>query len=97
MKLANLAPKINKVLAVAVPGLTSISAAASAAGLVATDHHHSSWMAAVTVAAGTMAAAVLEHEGQIGMVVEMYMSCAGFFYHLRLMKKRLGRRNLMMR
>ncbi|CAN1811243.1 Probable F-box protein At4g22030, partial [Linum perenne] len=73
MKLGNMALKVNKVLAVSGPALTGIAAAASAAGLVG-----------VAVAAGAMAAAVntLEHGGQIGMVVEMYRSCAGFFDHL---------------
>ncbi|CAN1165696.1 Probable F-box protein At4g22030 [Linum perenne] len=74
MKLGNMALKVNKVLAVSGPALTGIAAAASAAGLVA-----------VAVAAGAMAAAIntLEHGGQIGMVVEMYRSCAGFFDHLK--------------
>ncbi|CAN1165695.1 Probable F-box protein At4g22030 [Linum perenne] len=73
VKLGNMALKVNKVLAVSGPALTGIAAAASAAGLVG-----------VAVAAGAMAAAVntLEHGGQIGMVVEMYRSCAGFFDHL---------------
>ncbi|CAN0912515.1 Probable F-box protein At4g22030 [Linum grandiflorum] len=72
-KLGSMVLKLNKVLAVSGPALTGIAAAASAVGL-----------ASVAVGAGALATAVntLEHGGQIGMVVEMYRNCAGFFDHM---------------
>ncbi|KAK3432083.1 hypothetical protein EUGRSUZ_E04028 [Eucalyptus grandis] len=73
LRLGNLALKLNKMLAVSSPLLTSIAAAGSAFG----------GSAATTVAAiaGAMAAIInsFEHGGQVGMVVEMYRNCAGFF------------------
>ncbi|KAJ9169134.1 hypothetical protein P3X46_020596 [Hevea brasiliensis] len=75
MRLGNLALKINKILAISGPLLTGIAAAGSAfVGNV-------SWAAIVAVAAGALATTVntFEHAGQVGMVVEMYRNCAGFF------------------
>ncbi|KAF8030203.1 hypothetical protein BT93_E2597 [Corymbia citriodora subsp. variegata] len=73
LRLGNLAQKLNKMLAVSGPLLTAIAAAGSAFG----------GSAATTVAAitGAMAAIInsFEHGGQVGMVVEMYRNCAGFF------------------
>lgn len=74
LRLGNIALKANKVLAVSGPVLTGLAAIASAfAG--------SSAGATVAAAAGSLAAAVntFEHGGQVGMVVEMYRNCAGFF------------------
>ncbi|CAL1412869.1 unnamed protein product [Linum trigynum] len=81
-RLGSLMLKINKTLAVSGPALSGAAAAASAVGLVGGDNN--GWAAAVAVAAGAMATAVntLEHGGQIGMVVEMYRNCAGFFNQL---------------
>ncbi|KAF8030193.1 hypothetical protein BT93_E2589 [Corymbia citriodora subsp. variegata] len=73
LRLGNLALKLNKILAVSAPLLTGIAAASSAfGGLTATT------VAAIT---GAMAAIInsFEHGGQVGMVVDMYRNCAGFF------------------
>ncbi|KAF2303738.1 hypothetical protein GH714_021549 [Hevea brasiliensis] len=57
------------------PLLTGIAAAGSA------FVGNGSWAAIVAVAAGALATTVntFEHAGQVGMVVEMYRNCAGFF------------------
>ncbi|KAG6776791.1 hypothetical protein POTOM_016579 [Populus tomentosa] len=75
MRLGNLALKVNKILAISGPLLTGIAAAGSA------FVGHGSWAAIVAVTAGALASTVntFEHGGQIGMVVEMYRNCAGFF------------------
>ncbi|KAF2303717.1 hypothetical protein GH714_021447 [Hevea brasiliensis] len=75
MRLGNLALKINKILAISGPLLTGIAAAGSA------FVGNGSWAAIVAVAAGALATTVntFEHAGQVGMVVEMYRNCAGFF------------------
>ncbi|GAY35226.1 hypothetical protein CUMW_015070 [Citrus unshiu] len=75
-RLGSLGLKINKTLAISGPLLTGIAAVGSA--FVGTN---SSWAAAVAAVAGALAATVntLEHGGQVGMVVEMYRNCAGFF------------------
>ncbi|KAJ6925438.1 hypothetical protein NC651_009964 [Populus alba x Populus x berolinensis] len=75
MRLGNLALKVNKILAISGPLLTGIAAAGSA------FVGHGSWAAIVAVTAGALAGTVntFEHGGQIGMVVEMYRNCAGFF------------------
>ncbi|KAF2304701.1 hypothetical protein GH714_037527 [Hevea brasiliensis] len=67
--------KINKILAISGPLLTGIAAAGSA------FVGNGSWAAIVAVAAGALASTVntFEHSGQVGMVVEMYRNCAGFF------------------
>ncbi|XP_044494917.1 probable F-box protein At4g22030 [Mangifera indica] len=77
MRLGNLVLKINKILAISGPLLTSIAAVGSAF----VGSPHGSWAAVLAVAAGALATAVntLEHGGQIGMVLEMYRNCAGFF------------------
>ncbi|PKI79083.1 hypothetical protein CRG98_000564 [Punica granatum] len=95
LRLGNIALKANKVLAVSGPALTGLAAVASAfaagssggaaaAAIVAAAS--GSLAAAVNafehaVASGSLAAAVnaFEHGGQVGMVVEMYRNCAGFF------------------
>jgi len=73
LRLGNLALKLNKMLAVSAPLLTGIAAASSALG--------GSTATTVAAIAGTMAAITnsFEHGGQVGMVVEMYRNCAGFF------------------
>ncbi|KAK3432080.1 hypothetical protein EUGRSUZ_E04031 [Eucalyptus grandis] len=73
LRLGNLALKLNKMSAVSVPLLTSIAAAGSAFGCST-----AMMVAAIT---GAMAAIInsFEHGGQVGMVVEMYRNCAGFF------------------
>ncbi|KAL3740765.1 hypothetical protein ACJRO7_021960 [Eucalyptus globulus] len=73
LRLGNLALKLNKMLAISAPLLTSIAAAGSAFG--------GSMATMVATIAGAMAAIVnsFEHGGQVGMVVEMYRNCAGFF------------------
>ncbi|XP_057960796.1 probable F-box protein At4g22030 [Malania oleifera] len=79
LRLSKTTLKVNKVLAISGPLLTSIAAvgsvyAGSASGL-------GLWAAAVGVVAGALASVVntLEHGGQVGMVFEMYRSNAGFF------------------
>ncbi|XP_030514796.1 probable F-box protein At4g22030 [Rhodamnia argentea] len=73
LRLGNLALKLNKMLAVSAPLLTGIATASSAFG--------GSMATTVAAIAGAMAAIVnsFEHGGQVGMVVEMYRNCAGFF------------------
>ena len=75
MRLGNLALKVNKILAISSPLLTSIVAAGSA------FVGHGSWAAIVAVTIGALDSTVntFEHGGQVGMVVEMYRNCAGFF------------------
>ncbi|KDP20725.1 hypothetical protein JCGZ_21196 [Jatropha curcas] len=75
MRLGNLALKISKILAISGPLLTGIAAVGSAfIGNISSA-------AVVAVAAGALASTVntFEHAGQVGMVVEMYRNCAGFF------------------
>ncbi|XP_010059589.2 probable F-box protein At4g22030 [Eucalyptus grandis] len=73
LRLGNLALKLNKMMAVSAPLLAGMAVAGSAFG----------GLTAMTVAAiaGAMAAIinVIEHGGQVGMVVEMYRNYAGFF------------------
>ena len=71
--------KINKVLAIASPLLTSVAAVGSA------FVGNGSWTTIVAVAAGALGSAVnaFEHGGQIGMVFEMYKNCVGFFHQLQ--------------
>ncbi|KAI4371145.1 hypothetical protein MLD38_019411 [Melastoma candidum] len=70
MRLGNSALKLNKALAVAGPFLTVAAAVASAFSVPT-----------AAAAAGALAIVVntLEHGGQVGMVVELYRNCAGFF------------------
>ncbi|KAL5773276.1 hypothetical protein ACOSQ2_013200 [Xanthoceras sorbifolium] len=69
-RLGNLILKTNKFLAISGPLLTGIAAIGLCAG-------SPSWAAA----AGALATVVntFEHGGQLGMVLEMYRNCAGFF------------------
>ncbi|XP_015883317.3 probable F-box protein At4g22030 [Ziziphus jujuba] len=74
-RLGNLALKINKTLAIAGPLLTGIAALSSP------FVGHGSLAAVAAVTAGSLATAVnaFEHGAQVGMVIEMYRNCAGFF------------------
>ena len=74
-RLGNLALNINKTLAIAGPLLTGIAAVSSP------FVGNGSWGSMVAVTAGALASAVnaFEHGAQIGMVIEMYRNCAGFF------------------
>jgi len=73
LRLGNLALKLNKMMAVSAPLLAGMAAAGSALG--------GSTAMTVAAIAGAMAAIIniIEHGGQVGMVVEMYRNCAGFF------------------
>ncbi|XP_030469717.1 probable F-box protein At4g22030 [Syzygium oleosum] len=73
LRLGNLVLKLNKMLAVSGPLLAGIAAASSAFG--------GSTAMMVAASAGAMAAIVngFEHGVQVGMVVEMYRNCTGFF------------------
>uniref|UniRef100_A0A2N9H9G8 F-box protein n=1 Tax=Fagus sylvatica TaxID=28930 RepID=A0A2N9H9G8_FAGSY len=75
VRLGNLGLKINKVLAISGPLLTGIAAIGSA------FVGNGSCAAIVAVAAGALASVVnsFEHGGQVGMVIEMYRNCGGFF------------------
>ncbi|KAL8112822.1 putative F-box protein At4g22030 [Apium graveolens] len=78
LRLGEKALKINKVMAKAGPLLTGIAAVGSA---FVGSPSHGSWAVVLGVAAGALASVVntLEHGGQVGMVVELYRSNAGFF------------------
>ncbi|TXG46981.1 hypothetical protein EZV62_026275 [Acer yangbiense] len=69
-RLGNLVLKINKFLAISGPLLTGIAAVGSFSG-----------SPSLAAAAGALAAVVnsFEHGGQVGMVLEMYRNCGGFF------------------
>ncbi|TXG46975.1 hypothetical protein EZV62_026269 [Acer yangbiense] len=69
-RLGNLVLKINKFLAISSPLLTGIAAVGSFLG-----------SPSLAVAAGALTAVVnsFEHGGQVGMVLEMYRNCGGFF------------------
>uniref|UniRef100_A0A2N9HK83 F-box protein n=1 Tax=Fagus sylvatica TaxID=28930 RepID=A0A2N9HK83_FAGSY len=75
VRLGNLGLKLNKVLAISGPLLTGIAAIGSA------FVGNGSCAAIVAVAAGALASVVnsFEHGGQVGMVIEMYRNCGGFF------------------
>nr|XP_023928395.1 probable F-box protein At4g22030 [Quercus suber] len=79
VRLGNLALKINKTLAISGPLLTGIAALGSA------FVGNGSWAPIVAVAAGPLASTVnaFEHGGQVGMVIEMYRNCGGFFQLLQ--------------
>ncbi|KAK2644526.1 hypothetical protein Ddye_019721 [Dipteronia dyeriana] len=72
-RLGNLVLKINKFLAISGPLLTGIAAVGSFTG-----------SPTLAAAAGALAAVVnsFEHGGQVGMVLEMYKNCGGFFKQL---------------
>lgn len=74
-RLGSMALKTNKILAILGPLLTGIAALGS---IVGNNDDHNNIVPAV---AGTLASVinVLQHGGQVGMVVEMYRNCAGFF------------------
>ncbi|KAK4284357.1 hypothetical protein QN277_001203 [Acacia crassicarpa] len=83
-RLGNLALKMNKAMAISGPLLTGIAALGSAIFLGNNDDNGGAWgsmMAVVPVVAGAMASVVnaFEHGGQVGMVLDMYRYCAGFF------------------
>ncbi|KAK0580189.1 hypothetical protein LWI29_037694 [Acer saccharum] len=69
-RLGNLVLKINKFLAISGPLLAGIAAVGSFSG-----------SPSLAAAAGALAAVVnsFEHGGQVGMVLEMYRNCGGFF------------------
>ncbi|XP_031128315.1 probable F-box protein At4g22030 [Ipomoea triloba] len=75
LRLGQKALKINKILAISGPLLTSLGAVGSC--LVGS----SSWAAILGVTAGALASVVntFQHGGQVGMVFEMYRCNAGFF------------------
>ncbi|KAF8031575.1 hypothetical protein BT93_D0712 [Corymbia citriodora subsp. variegata] len=77
MRLGNLGLKINKALAISGPLLTGIAAFGSAF----VGSTGGPWAAVAAVSGGALAGVVnsLEHGAQVGMVVEMYRNCAGFF------------------
>ncbi|XP_010054602.2 probable F-box protein At4g22030 [Eucalyptus grandis] len=77
MRLGNLVLKINKALAISGPLLTGIAAF----GSVFMGPTGGPWAAVAAVTGGALAAVVnsFEHGYQVGMVVEMYRNCAGFF------------------
>ncbi|XP_075662712.1 putative F-box protein At4g22030 [Castanea sativa] len=79
VRLGHLALKINKTLAISGPLLTGIAALGSA------FVGNGSWAPIVAVAAGALASTVnaFEHGGQVGMVIEMYRNCGGFFQLLQ--------------
>ncbi|KAI3745393.1 hypothetical protein L1987_58504 [Smallanthus sonchifolius] len=68
---------LNKVLALSGPLLTGFGAIGSAF----LGSSHDSWAVVAGVSCGVVASVVnsIEHGGQVGMVVEMYRSNAGFF------------------
>ncbi|XP_002518451.2 probable F-box protein At4g22030 [Ricinus communis] len=74
-RLGEVALKINKIMAISGPLLTSLAAIGSAfAG-------SNPWAAIVGVGCGALASIVnaIEHGGQVGMVFEMYRGNVGFF------------------
>nr|POF01565.1 putative f-box protein [Quercus suber] len=79
VRLGNLALKINKTLAISGALLTGIAALGSA------FVGNGSWAPIVAVAAGALASTVnaFEHGGQVGMVIEVYRNCGGFFQLLK--------------
>lgn len=69
---------LNKVLALSGPLLTGLGAIGSS---FLGSSYHDPWAVVAGVASGVVATVVnsIEHGGQVGMVVEMYRSNAGFF------------------
>ncbi|KAJ0017653.1 hypothetical protein Pint_09881 [Pistacia integerrima] len=61
--------------------LRALLTGVAAVGSAFVGSPHGSWAAVIAVAAGALATTVntLEHGGQVGMVLEMYRNCAGFF------------------
>lgn len=80
LRLGGIALKLNKVLALCGPSLTILGAIGS--GFVGIgSFEDSSWAVMLGVVGGALASVVntMEHGGQVGMVVELYRSNAGFF------------------
>lgn len=80
LRLGGIALKLNKVLALCGPSLTILGAIGS--GFVGIgSFEESSWAVMLGVVGGALASVVntMEHGGQVGMVVELYRSNAGFF------------------
>ncbi|CAB4306140.1 unnamed protein product [Prunus armeniaca] len=79
LKLTEKALKINRVMAISGPTLTGLAALGSA--FVGSSGTYGVWGVMAGVICGALASVVntLEHGGQVGMVVEMYRSNAGFF------------------
>ena len=80
LRLGGIALKLNKVLAICGPSLTILGAIGS--GFVGFgSFEESSWAVMLGVVGGALASVVntMEHGGQVGMVVELYRSNAGFF------------------
>ncbi|KAF5728577.1 F-box protein [Tripterygium wilfordii] len=75
LRMAEKALKLNRVLAISGPLLTGLATLGSA------FVGHGLWAVIVGVVGGALASVVnaIEHGGQVGMVVEMYRSSAGFF------------------
>ncbi|KAM1347876.1 hypothetical protein ACFX2H_036755 [Malus domestica] len=86
LRLTEIALKVNKVLAISGPILTALAALGSV--FVGSSSNLGVWGVMVGVVCGALASVVntLEHGGQVGMVVEMYRSNAGFF---RLMQENI--------
>ncbi|KAG6494800.1 probable F-box protein At4g22030 [Zingiber officinale] len=82
IKLSNLALNVNKALATAGPLLAC--AAAMSSGLIGSPAL-GPLPAFVSVVGGVLAATVntLEHGGQVGMVLELFRNCAGFYRRLQ--------------
>ncbi|KAJ8761800.1 hypothetical protein K2173_004649 [Erythroxylum novogranatense] len=75
LRLANIAVKVNKIMAISGPLLTGL------AGLGSAFVGSNPLAAIIGAVAGALASLVnaMEHGGQVGMVFEMYRSNAGFF------------------
>ncbi|XP_050107226.1 probable F-box protein At4g22030 [Malus sylvestris] len=79
LRLTEIALKVNRVLAISGPILTALAALGS--NFVGSSSNLGVWGVMVGVICGALAIVVntLQHGGQVGMVVEMYRSNAGFF------------------
>ncbi|XP_047942096.1 probable F-box protein At4g22030 [Salvia hispanica] len=82
LKLGNTALKLNKMLAVLGPVFAGLAAVGSA--FSDSSSGVGALALAVAVGGGALATVVnsVEHGGQVGMVVEMYRNCAGFFQNM---------------
>ncbi|KAF5176937.1 F-box protein [Thalictrum thalictroides] len=82
VRLSKMILKVNKTLAIVGPLLTGMAALGST--LVGSPSH-GSWAAVLAIVGGAMASVIntVEHGGQVGMVFEMYRSCAGSFQLLK--------------
>ncbi|CAA2953556.1 Hypothetical predicted protein [Olea europaea subsp. europaea] len=78
LRLGGKALKLNKFLAIGGPVLTGLAALGSA---FVGSPNHGSCAVMLGVVAGALASVVntIEHDGQVGMVFEMYRGNAGFF------------------